>query len=411
MSNEDIKADDYHSPRSPSGAHRWMSCAQSVQNIPNIPTKTSIYAAEGTAAHWVMEQCLTDDLSDPHDYIGRTIKVSEFDIKITEEMADDLLPLIDAVRSWPGDRYVEKRVHLDEWAEGESGSVDTFVIWKQARTVRVNDLKYGHNQVEADFNQQMMTYALGIMNDYPETRDYETWILTIFQPRGSGSSWSEFVTTNIEILKFGEEVRAAIKETENPNAPFNPGGKTCQYCARRELLGCSAYNNWYLEQLGFEDLDAMEENPEFRKTEDMPEELKVYIYNNIPFIKKWLEQLEEEAYAQASIGRTWKGLKFVKGKAGKRIWTNEQRVERLLSFVIGENAYKKELITPAVAQKLLEPNRRKKGNAALWERLNSCGLIFQNDSSKVLVSESDLRKELASAGSVFENLENGENDD
>ena len=60
-----------HSKLSPSSSKRWMICAGSIRLIEElgVESKTSKYAAEGTVAHSVGEDCLENN-EDAVYYIG-----------------------------------------------------------------------------------------------------------------------------------------------------------------------------------------------------------------------------------------------------------------------------------------------------------------------------------------------------
>ena len=58
-----------HSMLGASKAHRWMRCPASVQLEATIPDEESFYAAEGTAAHALAEECLRSQ-KPPEHFIG-----------------------------------------------------------------------------------------------------------------------------------------------------------------------------------------------------------------------------------------------------------------------------------------------------------------------------------------------------
>ena len=384
--------EDYHSRRSPSGAAYWMTCGQSVQGIPkDYSTPSSFYAAEGTAAHWVVEQCLKDNFFEPEDFVGHIHLVGEHKIDITDEMAEHLWELIEHVRSMVGDKFFEVRVHFDEWADGESGSVDILVIDRINKIVTFIDLKYGHVQVEAANNKQLQCYALGVMQDFPDTRNYPTWRLGIYQPRGSGNPWDFWETTNEGILAFGEEVKLAIIETENHNTPFNPSPKACKYCPRRTFKGCDAHDMWVLDNAGLDVCEFEDGNFVQIKQEGLSQAQKKIIYDNTPYILKWLEALQEQAYSDARNGQPWTGQKLVDGRSGNRYWADEKVVSNKLVEVLGEKAYSKKLISPTDVEKLAKARRKRQDVAELWVDLNEDKLVYKKESRPVLVDESDPR--------------------
>jgi hypothetical protein len=63
-----------HSLNGPSSFARRIACPGSANAERGIHEETSVYAAEGTAAHKLCEECLKDGI-DPQDMIGKVIDV------------------------------------------------------------------------------------------------------------------------------------------------------------------------------------------------------------------------------------------------------------------------------------------------------------------------------------------------
>ena len=68
-----------HSKLSPSGSPQWMNCSGSINFIDqlDIPPLCSFYAMEGTAAHYLGEQCLRHNW-DAEELLGKTVWVEEW---------------------------------------------------------------------------------------------------------------------------------------------------------------------------------------------------------------------------------------------------------------------------------------------------------------------------------------------
>ena len=62
-----------HSPLGASGMYRWMKCSGSAQGVIWPGEEASSYAKEGTAAHKLAQDCLTND-QDAWEYIGKDIE-------------------------------------------------------------------------------------------------------------------------------------------------------------------------------------------------------------------------------------------------------------------------------------------------------------------------------------------------
>jgi hypothetical protein len=67
-----------HSILPPSSADKWMVCHGWYRAVEDIPSKSSIYAEEGTAAHAVLESCLRLDMapSDVTDDVDLALNLS-----------------------------------------------------------------------------------------------------------------------------------------------------------------------------------------------------------------------------------------------------------------------------------------------------------------------------------------------
>lgn len=111
----------------------------------HIEGRSSIYAVEGSAAHWVAELALKNKVS-PHTYIGRVYSEDGYDIEVTREMCDFIQEYIDYVHSIPGELIgVEVKVNLSELmgVKDQFGTSDIIKYDPQTRTLHVIDLKYG----------------------------------------------------------------------------------------------------------------------------------------------------------------------------------------------------------------------------------------------------------------------------
>ena len=131
----DVILDKEHSLLSPSASPRWMRCPGSVwlcQQAPKRPV--SVFAEEGTVAHHVAEDCLSN-LNNPSAYLGEQItSPAGMSFTVTQEMVDALDIYVDAVRSVadyrPGSFFVEKRFDLYDGLC--SGTADAVVVGEGA---------------------------------------------------------------------------------------------------------------------------------------------------------------------------------------------------------------------------------------------------------------------------------------
>ena len=155
-----------HAMLGASKAHRWMTCPASIQLEATIPDEESFYAAEGTAAHALAEECLLKQ-KPPENFIG-----VEFEGFIVDEvMASHVATYVDFCNAQDAEEsHVELRVDYSEWASGGFGTAD-FVVLHDG-VLHVIDLKYGQGlKVNANRNEQLMLYGLGAAYEFIDKVD------------------------------------------------------------------------------------------------------------------------------------------------------------------------------------------------------------------------------------------------
>ena len=217
-----------HAKLSPSSAHRWLNCPASVIVSQGLPDSRSTYAAEGTAAHFLASECLTQDVTasyfekyiaveDNGDCYFTTLAVGAGNLPYFNaegEMAEHVQKYLDyvqkIVQDTKGTLFVEQSLSLEHITgePGAKGTSDSVILTDYE--IIIVDLKYGMGvKVDAENNQQLMLYALAALNEYDFYAEFQQARLVIHQPRlGHVSEW----TISIDELKaFGEQVKRAAK--------------------------------------------------------------------------------------------------------------------------------------------------------------------------------------------------------
>ena len=87
-----------HSALGASSSYRWLACPGSVRLSVGLPTVSSVYAEEGTAAHSLGETCLKHN-RDPRRHVSKLIPVNGHEYDVTEEMAEAVKLYVDTVRA------------------------------------------------------------------------------------------------------------------------------------------------------------------------------------------------------------------------------------------------------------------------------------------------------------------------
>lgn len=223
----------------PSSSHRWMHCTGSPHAARRYKDEPGEAAMEGTAAHWLLEKCLTDG-TDPISLLGHVLTVRQGQIErqftIDKEMARNVFEFgvqpIREVALRPGLSRVEVKVQLRYIHDDVFGRTD---VWHfgEDRWLTVFDFKYGRVDVSPVENEQELLYALGIYREHIEPL-YGAQIagvnLVIAQPRSllPGPRIKSWPCSLEYLLGFEQRVKAAVNEVLT-NPQFRPGD-WCGYC-------------------------------------------------------------------------------------------------------------------------------------------------------------------------------------
>lgn len=383
-----------HATFSPSAAHRWIRCPGSIKASADlIERRTSLYAAEGTAAHEVREQCLQFGF-EPGDFLGETMVEDGFEIEITDEMVHALTPGIDRIRERPGEVWIEERVKFDAWLPGQFGTLDTGIV--HADFIEINDLKYGAGvPVSPEDNEQLMTYALGFWDNIARERTKtKNFLLVIDQPRaaGGGGEWEVDLDT---LLSFGDTLRAAYAAANSDDPPLVPGDKQCKFCPVKADCPALAAFAFETMSLKFEDIED-EEELEMPKLDKLTAAQRAAIAKNHGLISSFLSAVSGKVLEDAMSGHSTPGLKAVVGRRGPRQWRDPEQARTFLLKRLEEaDAYTEpKLISPAQAEKKIP-----KDHAGDLDELT-----FQSEGKPVLVDEDDRRQAITTA-SKFDDID------
>lgn len=295
-----------HAKLSASGSYRWLQCPGSIKAEEGYPDTSSDHAREGSACHHVGEQCLLTG-KNASEFVGQVIK--EFDILITEDLANYVQMYVDYVRSLGGHLMVEQRVNFSNIVPDGFGTADAIVMVDD--TLFIADLKMGKNQVVAENNSQAMLYALGVLNDYGFMFAPEKIVLVIVQPKNDMiSEWEvPFATLN----EFAVSAAKAARQALTKDAPRVPEEKACHYCKAK--VECPALKIHIEKTIGaaFDCLNDLP-SPDKLPLENISEVLK-----GKKLITSFLEAVEKFAMERLSNGESMPGFKLVAGRSNRTI--------------------------------------------------------------------------------------------
>lgn len=235
--------DQHHAKLSPSGAHRWISCAGSLHLESKYPDSSSEFADEGTLAHAYAAFCLAcekDAKVEPvfvYDDHGEQKHAC-----ISAEMAREVQKYLDHVRRLAdgGELLVEQRLPFfvgnDKDVPQQFGTSDTVIIREAERLLIIDDLKYGRGvQVYAEQNPQLMLYAVAALDEFSLLYDFDRVQMGISQPRlDHFDSWEctvdELRAFEQRALEAGKLALSIVSLPEGHTAMLSPGDKQCKFC-------------------------------------------------------------------------------------------------------------------------------------------------------------------------------------
>lgn len=403
-----------HSKWSASGFKKIMLCPGSKVLEVGRPDNTSIYAAEGTAAHELLEMVLTGE-TPAAGYVGRIIQADGFDIEVTEEMAEYIQGVADRVKDYQGADgvlFVEQRLcyadYIDVPREEGWGTGD--VVIARGDEIIVIDLKYGKGQwVDVKENPQLSLYGLGALDKFNGIAgDFTRVRLVIDQPRISEKP-SEWDTTVEALEAWGRSTARSVvntcksaemlhaKELNTWEETFlRPGEEQCKFCKAKatcpQLRADVVATVFEAEAATPEEFEALNLNsPDTVPQQQASSEWIAAALNKVDLIEDWCKSVRAEADHRLLNGKPVPGYKVVAGKKGHRAWTNAGEVEELFKSMRlkTEEMYSLKLITPTAAEKLA---KAKTIGPRQWPKLQA--LITQADGKPHVAPDSDPRPAL-----------------
>lgn len=262
-----------HALLSPSGMPAAIRCLAKPHRERGLPDQSSSFADEGTAAHFLMEQCLLEN-KDAKDFQGLRIQVkdgaTEFhtagQYPVGLDMIGPMQKALDYVRAVADGAtiYTEQKLSIahitgEHWqihtgavcfkndagqyidfdtgeiyeaetVEPATGTTDVWII--KGSVAHSIDLKWGMGvQVFAADNEQQEMYTDAGLQEFDFLGEVEEIHLHILQPRLH--HFDEHVLTRKELDARIDLIRKASKEiafTPGEILPAVPGEKQCKFC-------------------------------------------------------------------------------------------------------------------------------------------------------------------------------------
>ena len=396
-----------HSLFSASKFESLMLCPGKYVLEQDLPSTSSSYAREGTAAHELLTMALQVGV-DAATYIGTVLTVEGDTFVVDDDMVRHVQVTIDYVRSLIGDDgtlFVDERVCYSEFLglpEDEAFGTADVIILKPGHVI-VIDFKYGMGvEVSAEMNPQMLLYALGALQAYDGVVDeYQTCMVAISQPRVTTTP-SEF-NISVEKLKDWGNVtaRQAVYECctadtvrHNIEIYLKAGEKQCKFCKAKST--CPEIRSECIDMvLGpvvnvveFSDLSVP--GPEHINMADTP--WLAAVMAKADLMDDWLKAVRGEVERRLLDGQDVPGFKLVQGKKGARKWSSPAEAEVLMKDTYRlkiEEMYDLSLISPTSAEKLA---KSKVIGPRQWPKLQQ--LITQSSGKPSVAPATDSRPAL-----------------
>lgn len=393
----------------PSSASRWLYCAAfPILDQDNPVERTDEIKApwlvEGTAAHYVAEKCLKEDL-DPRDLYKETLTCTidegtsferPFEFEVDGEMVvavEMYIGEVDRVRN-PGVNYtfpikVEKTVGINFSNIRVEGTADTICL-KTGDVLSVIDFKYGANvEVVAERNKQLAFYLLAAKDNFDKA-DVRRLEGIIVQPRlrfgDPIKRWvvdgrrevQEFV--RIWERAFSEAVRRVV-EARKDDLLYFVRDDICHWCPCLSRCHAVASEVEMLANRNEEDIPKL------------PSGVVSDILRKQQTIKNFLKELSNVATTRAMNGEKFPGLKLVTGgRLPNREWKDPEKVAEELEVLGVDDGFESPKIKSPARMEVVT------GKEFVDKRIKP----RQLSGPPLLVDESDTRPEYVKAAEEFE---------
>lgn len=389
-----------HARFSPSSAERVYSCPASLLLCEGLPDTVNWYAVEGTIGHAIHEYGLLHpewgisrfEGMRPHEFMQPTEMHPEEwavvpeDWRVDRAFLDAIQRSIEFCLEYDGEHYVEQRVDISKYTpvDGQFGTCDAACITRDGLLI-ITDLKMGEGvKVIAEQNKQLALYALGFIEEHDWLHSFDRVIIRVSQPRLN--HFDVWETTADELRVLGAKMRARFELALQPNAPFGPADKACQFCKVKAT--CPALYQRSLEAAKgwFDDLTQPVEQPSLEgswpiSTPDarmMKPEHMALLLDNAKMLEDFIKSVREHAVHKLMHGESVPHYKLVEGRSN-RVVSDVAGYETLLRNNGVEPYHPPELIGVGDAEKALKGPAKKELSAFLTKPRGKPTLAHESD--------------------------------
>ena len=308
-----------------STAKRVINCPGSVALVAKMPPQVeSKYAAEGTLLHGCMEHILADStleaVAKRFDLTDEQVAKLDFAAKALDE--------IDPAQEMTFAQEVE--VGFGDLLPGVFGNAD--LVGKLGNRTVVLDWKFGDGvMVEAEESDQGLFYAAAARRTLPWAVEGTTEVEIIIVQPPRVSRW---VTTWERVERFERDLVNAVKIASKTDAPLAIGD-WCRWCTAKPVCPLMTGEIDRVTRTALASISS----------DDLGRALAL-----ADRLEQFLDEARTLAQARLEKGLPVPGYKLVAKRATRR-WADEAKAAQALA-PLGEAAYKRELLSPAQAEKV-----------------------------------------------------------
>lgn len=373
-----------HTEISPSKLSRIIACPGSVKLCRKVEQQKSSSAADrGTRLHECAEKIINKEML--------LVDIPDLEERQQVEFAITTLENILESHNMGGSKYTETRLEVYSSDVSEidiQGTADFISV--DFDYLSIVDFKFGHIEVEAAHNTQLMAYAYGALKKFyygDYTKDLRIYICIIQPALEKCEVWE---TNSNDIIAWANGTMIPVCEealtSESPS--IVPGAVQCKWCPAVGL--CPESHAFVQEQAkqvfkAFAEIDTLD-----------PIELS-NLMAIIPPLEDAIKAIKKAAMSAAGTN-SLPGYKLVKTK-GRRMWVDESRAMTLLNTPEVEEKLEAKGVTieDLVESKMKSPSQLEKllGKAFLAkiEGFEEC--IESGEGTITLVTMDDERPNIA----------------
>ena len=328
-----------------------------------FPEKDTDDTKDGLAAHFVASVILRSwkdagGVSPLHhaSYLGSadpdgTLITNEI-LDGAEMYALEVAAVCDSVPFGWDALQIEQRVYATEWVHPDNwGTCDAFLYDAHNDTLYIWDFKFGHLDIPAFENLQLVNYYAGIAQGMGLDGHSDQTIKVVMQavqPRcfTHNGPIKEWRVVGSDLRGLINKLRTGAAAARGPN-PMTRSGPQCRYCPARH--GCKSARDAAMAGVDY----VHRAHPDVLTNDAVSYELAT-LTDASKAIEYRLEAIQEEAASRISGGQNIPGYRMAVSQ-GQRKWVKDVDVIRSMGDLLGVSLVAPpKAVTPFQAEKVLK---------------------------------------------------------